>query len=405
MNGNGDRCFKISEITELIRGTLESSFSNVRVEGEVSNFRPSSTGHLYFTLKDEGAMLQAVMFRNRIGSLSFTPADGQLVIARGSISVYAKRGTYQIICESLEMAGEGNILAMLERRKRKLAELGLFDPARKKPLPPFPSRIAVVTSPTGAALRDILRVLERRNSGIDLVILPAPVQGDGAGEIIARQIRTANLYGLGDVIIVGRGGGSLEDLLPFSEESVVTAVAESRIPVISAVGHEIDIALSDLAADVRAPTPSAAAEIVSANREEVAERIMTLTSSMLAAVKGRIGEARLVARQFSPEILERNFRILIQPVLLRLDDAKEEIIRGFREALTRFRHRLELSRRELQANSPLGILAKGYAVVTNRRTGSVVRAASENKVGDGLGIRLHRGGLETEVKELLDEEL
>ncbi|MBT3273514.1 MAG: exodeoxyribonuclease VII large subunit, partial [Spirochaetales bacterium] len=232
--------YSVSEITTLIKRSLESEYSGVRIEGEISNFRPAASEHLYFTLKDADAMISAVMFRGRASRLSFQPEDGQLVVAGGNISVYAKRGNYQIICDSLTKAGVGEILVMLEERKKRLAAEGLFDDVYKKPLPLFPSKIAVVTSPTGAALQDIMRVTRRRNAGIDIVVLPALVQGDGAAEAIAKQIKTANQHRLGDVIVVGRGGGSLEDLLPFSEEVVVRAVAESELPIISAVGHEID---------------------------------------------------------------------------------------------------------------------------------------------------------------------
>ncbi|MDZ7792421.1 MAG: exodeoxyribonuclease VII large subunit [Spirochaetia bacterium] len=225
---SGEYRFQVSEITAHIKEILEQSFSTVAIEGEISNFRPAGSGHWYFTLKDRDAMIQAVMFKYRSARVTFTPADGQKVVVRGNISVYAKRGNYQIICDSMEKAGEGDILAMLEERKRKLAAEGLFAEEKKRPLPFFPTRIAVVTSPTGAAIRDILQVLGRRSSGLDVVVLPAPVQGDSAGAKIAAQIRRANRFQLGDVIITGRGGGSLEDLLPFSDEEVVRAVAESR---------------------------------------------------------------------------------------------------------------------------------------------------------------------------------
>jgi len=287
------RAFTVTEITELVKQSLERDFYDISVEGEISNFRPSSTGHLYFTLKDENAVISAVMFRGRSFALGFTPADGQRVRAWGNLSVYAKRGSYQIIVERMEKSGEGDILAMLEERKRRLAAEGLFDEARKKLLPLLPERVAVVTSPTGAALRDILTVTKRRNAGVNIVILPCPVQGEEAAERIARQIEVANLHRLADVLIVGRGGGSLEDLLPFSDERVVRAIAASEIPVISAVGHEIDLTLSDLAADVRAPTPSAAAELVSARRDELLERVVERKLQIARGLRRRIEEIKL----------------------------------------------------------------------------------------------------------------
>ncbi len=267
-----ERPLSVSALTALVKELLEESLPSVLVEGEISNCRPASSGHLYFTLKDKGAMLQAVMFRYRSKVTGFEPVDGALARARGNITVYAARGQYQMIVERLERAGEGDILAMLEDRKRALAAEGLFDESRKRALPRFPSRVAIVTSPTGAAIRDILNVLKRRNAGMDLVVLPTAVQGEAAAAQIASQIAAANRLSLGDVLIVGRGGGSIEDLLPFSDELVVRAIAASRIPVISAVGHEIDWALSDFAADLRAPTPSAAAELVSESRIALSAR-------------------------------------------------------------------------------------------------------------------------------------
>ncbi|MCK4540950.1 MAG: exodeoxyribonuclease VII large subunit [Spirochaetales bacterium] len=391
--------YTVSEVTQLIKRTLESSFSNLTIEGEISNFRPSSTGHYYFSLKDKESIIQVAMFKNRLGTLSFQPADGQLVRVRGNLSVYLKRGTYQIICESMELAGTGNILVMLEERKRKLAAEGLFATGRKKPLPLYPSRVAVVTSPTGAAIRDILRVIERRTGGINLIILPTPVQGKEAAVMIAAQIRRANRYNLGEVIIIGRGGGSLEDLLPFSEEEVVRAVAESEIPVISAVGHEVDITLSDLAADMRAPTPSAAAEIVSASREELAGRIRELHGGILHAIGQRIERVRLLLRQFTPEEIERSFLTFLQPIMMRLDDAKEEGIMAMKQRLAEFRHRLELTVRELSSNSPLAILSRGYAVVTDKSSGTILKNTADTETGRDLDIRLFQGRLTAEVKE------
>lgn len=391
--------YTVSEVTQLIKRTLESSFSNLTIEGEISNFRPSSTGHYYFSLKDKESIIQVAMFKNRLGTLGFQPADGQLVRVRGNLSVYLKRGTYQIICESMELAGTGNILVMLEERKRKLAAEGLFATGRKKPLPLYPSRVAVITSPTGAAIRDILRVIERRTGGINLIILPSPVQGKEAAVMIAAQIRRANRYNLGEVIIIGRGGGSLEDLLPFSEEEVVRAVAESEIPVISAVGHEVDITLSDLAADMRAPTPSAAAEIVSASREELAGRIRELHGGILHAIGQRIERVRLLLRQFTPEEIERSFLTFLQPIMMRLDDAKEEGIMAMKQRLAEFRHRLELTVRELSSNSPLAILSRGYAVVTDKSSGTILKNTADTETGRDLDIRLFQGRLTAEVKE------
>ena len=401
-----DRAFTVSEITALIKGTLEEGFPEVLVEGEVSNCRPSSSGHLYFSLKDRDAVLSAVMFHNRYQSLSFRVADGMLVRARGSISVYPPRGGYQLVCERLQAAGEGDLLAMLEERRRRLAAEGLFDEARKRPLPLFPSRVAVVTSPTGAAVRDILRVLKRRAAGVDIVVLPAQVQGEGSDALIAAQIEAANRWSLGDVLIVGRGGGSLEDLLPFSSELVVRAIAGSAIPVISAVGHETDWTLADFAADVRAPTPSAAAEMVSAARDDLLARVASLGSSVREALQRRLERARLLLDRFTAEGLERQIGAYLQPLLMRVDDARDALGDGIRVLVRDARHRLELAARDVVSCSPLAVLDRGYAVVTRERSRTALRSVEGLSAGDRLRLRLARGVLSAEVKDThADEKL
>ncbi|MDR1933546.1 MAG: exodeoxyribonuclease VII large subunit [Spirochaetales bacterium] len=394
------RIYNVSELTQEIRGLIEGGFPSVAVEGEISNLRPSGAGHLYFTLKDSGAMLSAVMFKNRLRGLTFQPAEGNKVVARGGLSVYAQRGSYQIICESLEAAGEGAILAMLEERKRRLAAEGLFDSGRKKPLPLFPRRVAVVTSPTGAAIRDILKVLRRRSAGVHVVILPALVQGDGAEQMIAAQIRRANRYNMADVLIIGRGGGSLEDLLPFSGEEVVRAVAQSRIPIISAVGHEVDTALSDYAADFRAPTPSAAAEAVSAAREDLLRQVRQYHSGIKDALLYRAEKIRLLLDRFTPDSLEQRLHGLLQPVLFRLDDAKENLILYARSVAAARRGRLNLAATVLESCSPLDILRRGYTVVRLSQSGEVVKHASGLAAGNEILIHFHKGEADATVKKV-----
>jgi exodeoxyribonuclease VII large subunit len=381
------RKFSVSELTECIRRNLEGAFPSVLVEGELSNCRPSSTGHLYFTLKDAGASISAVMFKNRLRFLSFEPRDGMLLRVRGSLSVYPQRGTYQVICEEMEEAGAGDILVELEKRKRRLAAEGLFDEDRKKPVPRFPETVGVVSSPTGAAVRDILNILKRRAAGIRVVILPAPVQGPEAAAAIVRRIEQANRWRLADVLIIGRGGGSLEDLLPFSEESVVRAVAASEIPLVSAVGHEIDWALSDFAADLRAPTPSAAAELVSASRGETLEAVRNLTELLRHTMASRIERARLLAKPFSLEDLEYRFRAILQPRLVRFDDAKEKLLMGLSERIAELRRRTDLARTGLEAGSPQAVLQRGFSVVINGRSGHVIRRFTDAQPGDPLTIR------------------
>jgi exodeoxyribonuclease VII large subunit len=392
----------VSELTALIRQTLEGNFPSVVVEGELSNCRPSSTGHLYFTLKDAEAAIAGIMFRNRLGSLSFEPKDGMLLRVKGSLSVYAQRGTYSIVAEEMELAGAGEILAMLEERKRRLAAEGLFDEARKKRIPRFPKIIGIVSSPKGAAVRDILNILSRRSGGMRVIVVPAPVQGNEAAGIIARRIEQANFWKLADVLIVGRGGGSLEDLLPFSEEAVVRAIAASKIPVISAVGHEIDWALSDFAADLRAPTPSAAAELVSDDRESTAEKVRALSRTLFHTIQARMEKIMLSIRPFSPEDLEYRFRSILQPTLVRFDDAKEALLQNLNDKVEEIKRRLELANMGLEASSPLKILERGYSVVTiadnGKRNGKLVRSNKDVKKGDCLIIRPMEGLIHAEVE-------
>ncbi len=404
-----ERPLSVSELTALVKELLEGSLPPILVEGEISNCRPASSGHLYFSLKDRGAVLQAVMFRYRSKTLGFEPADGALVRARGSITVYAARGQYQMIVERLERAGEGGILAMLEERKRALAAEGLFDEARKRALPRFPSRVAVVTSPTGAAVRDIINVLRRRNSGMDLIVLPAAVQGEEAASQIARQIEAANRMSLGDVIIVGRGGGSLEDLLPFSDEAVVRAIAASRIPVVSAVGHEIDWALSDFAADLRAPTPSAAAELVSESRAALKREVAQFAAELETAMRSRLERARLLVGRFEPGAVEARLMRIFMPAARRLDEAKEELGRGMRSAIDLRARRIELASRDLAATSPRAVMARGFAVVRRageargpspRSGGTAIRDASAIAAGEELEIEFAKGGVVAKALEV-----
>lgn len=381
------RIFTITELTTAIKDLLEGSFGPLTLKGEISNYRPSSTGHLYFTLKDENAAISAVMFKNNIRSLAFTPKDGILVQATGRLSVYPQRGSYQIIIETMSIAGEGAILQMLEERKRRLAAEGLFNTERKKTLPPFPHTIGVITSPTGAALRDILQITRRRSRNISVVILPCAVQGEHAGKGIAAMLRAANKYDIADVLIVGRGGGSLEDLLPFSDESVVRAIAESNIPVVSAVGHEIDWALSDFAADIRAPTPSAAAELVTPLQEQLQDDIHGMADVLYRTIRSKIDAVRTQLKLFAPESLELRFRSIEQPRLLRFDSAKEELFSAMQQKIQQLHQRTENAKRDLQASNPKTILQRGYAVVTNAQTGCVIRSWQDVHTGSTITIQ------------------
>lgn len=380
-----DAFFSVSQITDIIKDILESSFRAIRIEGEISNWRPSSAGHIYFTLKDSNAQIKAVMFRGAASKLAFRPKDGDKVRCSGSLSVYAPQGNYQIIVSAMELSGTGNILQMLEERKRALAAEGLFDSSRKKNLPAFPRTLGVVTSPTGAAIRDILNVTKRRNRSVSVTVLPAIVQGEGAAQTIVRMIEIANFYDLCDVLIVGRGGGSLEDLLPFSEENVVRAIAASHIPVISAVGHEIDWAICDYAADRRAPTPSAAAEMAVPLLSDIQQGISEKRQELLSNITNRIQQARLLIRGFNPENLEIRFRNIQQPLLNRFAAARENLEKNMADYIKNMRTRIAGSVTVLENASPREILKRGYSMVTTQ-DGTVIHRASQ--VSEGSTVRI-----------------
>lgn len=367
-----DKVLSVSELNSLLKDVLEGTFPSIKIEGEISNYRPNSSGHLYFTLKDTTSQISAVMFRSNVMSLSFVPKDGVKVQCTGRITVYPPRGNYQILITKMEVAGEGDVLKMLEDRKRRLAMEGLFESQRKRQLPAFPKTIGVVTSSTGAALRDILQITRRRNPCVSVIIFPALVQGDEAAPSIVKQINTANAYNMCDVLIVGRGGGSLEDLLPFSEEIVVRAIAASKIPVVSAVGHEIDWALSDYAADCRAPTPSAAAEIVVPQKIDILNNLQYLSNELHQEMTRRIDKMKSMVKQFNPDNMELKFRSIEQPLLSRLDNAKEAIIQNMMQKVKDTKMLIENCHAILESSSPQTILARGYSMVRNKETQEII---------------------------------
>ena len=389
----------VSELTTLIKTTLETSFYGLTVEGEISGFRPASTGHWYFSLKDHSAVISCCMWRSSIPRVPFRPKDGMRVIVTGSISVFEPRGTYQIICTSMRVAGEGDILAMLEERKRKYDALGYFDPAVKKPIPARPSRVAVITSPTGAALQDILQITGRRNKGMDIIILPAVVQGADAAPTIAARIREVNEFLLADVMIVGRGGGSIEDLLPFSEECVIEAIHESVIPVISAVGHEIDWAISDYVADLRAPTPSAAAELVCQSSLDQIEKVNQLRSSMYDALIGRLNTIKLRIAAFSPAAAHAQLESRLNRVRMTLDSDTVSLSHRMESLISARKSKAELFRHKIMALSPFSVLERGYSITSDSQ-GRTVRSASQVSCGDKLTLTLKDGKITTIAQEV-----
>ena len=388
--------FSVSQITSLIKEILETSFRTITIEGEISNWRPSSSGHIYFTLKDNLSQIKAVIFRSAAYKLSFNPKDGDKVRCTGNVTVYAAQGNYQIIISKMEPVGTGNILQMLEERKQKLAKEGLFDSEKKRPLPLFPKTIGVVTSPTGAAIRDILNIAKRRNPKINILVLPAIVQGDGAAQTIIKMIEIANFYKLCDILIVGRGGGSLEDLLPFSEENVVRAVSSSNIPVISAVGHEIDWALCDYAADFRAPTPSAAAEMSIPVLEDIKIELQDYREDLYNNINRIVKNTRLLIKSFNPDSLEIKFRNIQQPLLNRFEAAKNNLFENIKNKIKDYRNIISNSKTILENASPQTILDRGYSMVTDNK-GNIIRNETQVSAGDEIKITLAKGKLSASV--------
>ena len=389
----------VSRLAALLKETVEDNFMQVLVEGEISNFSRPASGHFYFSLKDERAQLRGVMFRPHNRLLPFMPEDGMQVICSGRISLYEPRGELQVVVESMEPKGLGSLQLAFEQLKEHLAAEGLFDAARKRTLPAFPRCIGVVTSATGAAIHDILNVLRRRGVGVRVLLRPALVQGATAAADVATAIEELNAQGQADVLIVGRGGGSLEDLWAFNEERVARAVAASRIPVISAVGHETDVTIADFAADQRAPTPSAAAEMVAKGRLELEAHLDHLCLRLGVQMRSRLNLLRervtgLERRLRSPEQQLDQWRRREAELERRLQRAIEQQLRRCKEQLSAAAGRLD-------ALSPLAVLARGYAIVFSDQSGQAVRRARELAAGDQINIRLSEGrvrALITEVK-------
>ena len=391
----------VSELTGLIKTTLEGSFYGLTVEGEISGFKPSSSGHWYFSLKDQAAVINCCMWRSSIPRVAFKPKDGMKVVVTGALSVFEPRGTYQLICTSMKVAGEGDILAMLEERKRRYDSLGYFDTSKKKPIPLRPGRVAVITSPTGAALQDILQITGRRNSAMDIIILPAVVQGVEAAASIAARIKEVNDFFLADVMIVGRGGGSIEDLLPFSEECVIEAIHRSQIPVISAVGHEIDWAISDYVADLRAPTPSAAAELVCESSIDQKEKVQRLRADMTEAILSRLNAVKLRLAAFSPESARAQLENRLNRRRMMLDSLSTSIQHSMSKLLSDRKAKAQLLTHKMQALSPLAVLGRGYSIVTDRN-GNVIKSVSGVSAGDNISIKLSDGRILADVQEVQD---
>ncbi|WP_305042966.1 exodeoxyribonuclease VII large subunit [Geoalkalibacter sp.] len=388
----------VSRLAALLKETVEDNFVQVLVEGEISNFSRPASGHCYFSLKDERAQVRAVMFRAQNRLLPFTPADGLQVICSGRVSLYEPRGELQLVVEAMEPKGLGGLQLAFEQLKARLAAEGLFDAARKRPLPAFPRCVGVVTSAGGAVIHDILNVLRRRGAGVRVLLRPALVQGATAAADIAAGIAELNAQGDADVLIVGRGGGSLEDLWAFNEEGVARAIAGSRIPIISAVGHETDVTIADFVADLRAPTPSAAAELVAKSRLELESHLDHLGLRLAARMEARV--ALLSERLGGLERRLRSPREQLKQWQARCRELEARLPRALQAQLHRRHQQLAAAAGRLDALSPLAVLARGYAIVFREKTGQAVRRAQDLAVGEGLDIRLAEGRLSAEVKNV-----
>ncbi len=388
--------YSVARLNGEARMLLEQGLPALWVEGELSNFAAPSSGHWYFTLKDRDAQIRCAMFRTRNSGVRFRPKDGQHVVLRGRVSLYEPRGDYQLIAEQMEDAGEGALQREFEKLKAKLAAEGLFDAALKRALPAMPKRIAVVTSPTGAAVRDVLHILARRFPPAEVLVFPTPVQGASATASIVAALEAASSRGDCDVIILARGGGSIEDLWCFNDERVARAIRRSAVPVVSGVGHEIDFTIADFAADVRAPTPSGAAELVVPDRRTLLAALVTARTRMQRCMAHHL--ARAIDRHAAlAQRLQRahpGARLLQQTQ--RLDELDLRLRRAWETAFTRSRQRLLLAQRGLDAISPLATLDRGFAIVTTT-DGAVVQDAAGLAPGTKIEARVARGVVQAEV--------
>ena len=396
-----ENILSVSDLTRRIKGVLEKGFSEIWVQGEISNCKIHTSGHLYFTLKDEGAQLSAVMWRSRVGQLRFRPMDGMKVVVRGNITVYEPRGNYQIDCLQLQPLGVGELQQAFDRLKEKLKAEGLFDAEHKKPIPEYPERIAVVTSPTGAAIQDIFNVLRRRFPALQVVVAPVKVQGVGAAEEIAQAIRDVNALGDIDTMIVGRGGGSLEDLWAFNEEVVARAIYESRIPVVSAVGHEVDFSISDFVADLRAPTPSAAAELVVRDRDEIIDILNGFSYTMRNSIAARFRTERERVKALVRSYALNKPLDLVRQRSQTVDELHRRITQGIAHLAQNLRQQAESMAKRIQSVNPQLILKRGFSIVY--RAKKIVPSAAELAVDDEISVRFHDGDAESLVKAIKKE--
>lgn len=386
-----DQVRSVSQITIEVKSLIESNFRNLWIQGEISNFKQQSSGHFYFSLKDEGAQMGAVMFRAHANSLKTCPKDGDQVVVCGELNVYAPRGQYQIVVRELYFVGLGALLLRLEELKRAIAKRGWFRQEHKKPLPRFPRRIGIVTSPTGAVIRDILTILERRHGGLHIFVNPVKVQGAEAAKEIAAAIRQFNEQLPVDVLIVGRGGGSLEDLWAFNEEIVAQAIFESHIPIICAVGHETDHTIAEYVADLRAPTPSAAAELVISEKRSYLDFLHTARQRLSRTLQLRLKTAKTHLERYMrhPSVCDPYY--LIGHFMQRLDEARTLIDYQAHSDLQKARLTLAGIERSLRGINPKGLLSQGYSILFSEKEGRVISSVHQVEAGMRLKALLSNG--------------
>ena len=396
------RPYTVSEVTAQVKALLEESLPMCWVLGEVSNFTHHSSGHRYFTLKDEASQLSAVMFKWQARTLSFTPEPGMQIMAYGHISVYERGGRYQFYAAQLQPAGVGELALAFEQLKNRLETEGLFAPERKRPLPTYPRTIGVVTSPTGAAIRDIIDVLQRRAPGLQIILCPARGQGPGAGDEIARAIADLNRCPDVDILIVGRGGGSQEDLWPFNEEIVARAIYRSEKPVISAVGHEIDYTIADYVADYRAPTPSAAAEIVVQEHSTLLRQVVEQRRRLGNAMDGLLNQYEQRLEHMDPQRLFRRLQDRLDQTSQYVDERRRDLATAFDWYMRTRIEALRTAGVHLEALSPLGNLDRGFSLCERREDGRLVRTSADLRAGDRVKLRFHRGSADATIEEISD---
>ena len=388
----------VSGLVALLQDVVETNFVTVTVEGEISNFAAPASGHWYFTLKDSHAQLRAVMFRGRNRLVRSPPLDGVQAVCSGAVTVYAARGELQMVVDSLVAGGRGDLQVAFEALKERLAEEGLFSAERKRVLPPFPRSVGIVTSASGAAIQDIFNVMQRRAPDVHLLLCPVRVQGDGAAEEIAEAVRNLNRYGSLDVLIVGRGGGSMEDLWAFNEEVVARAIADSEVPVISAVGHETDFTIADFVADLRAPTPSAAAELVARNRQELEahlDHLQIRLSSRMDQSLGLVAE-RLAGLEGQLKIYARDFAALPDMIM----ELENRLVIAIRSRMRQYEDGLAVAAGRLDALSPLQQLDRGFVIASSDRDGVGLTSTENLNAGDPLWLRFSRGRAAVRVEDV-----